>query len=89
MDQQVGSRGGGVAGFGDASTQFPFVVVGNKIDKVSYVRVLACLLVCLHSLTYPYMERTGTSAPAASMNATVRYLSIAFLYYLLVCTCSS
>lgn len=33
LDQQVGSRGGGVAGFGDASTQFPFVVVGNKIDK--------------------------------------------------------
>jgi Ras-related protein Rab-7A len=27
--------GGGIQGLGDASTQFPFVVVGNKIDKVS------------------------------------------------------
>mmetsp|Transcript_14354 Transcript_14354/g.29708 ORF Transcript_14354/g.29708 Transcript_14354/m.29708 type:complete len:237 (-) Transcript_14354:607-1317(-) len=25
--------GGGIQGLGDASTQFPFVVVGNKIDK--------------------------------------------------------
>ena len=46
MDQQVGSRGGGVAGFGDASTQFPFVVVGNKIDKVSYL--LAFIDLSLH-----------------------------------------
>ena len=27
--------GGGLAGLGDASTQFPFVVLGNKMDKVS------------------------------------------------------
>ena len=27
--------GGGIQGLGDASTKFPFVVVGNKIDKVS------------------------------------------------------
>ncbi len=27
--------GGGIQGLGDASTQFPFVVVGNKIDKVN------------------------------------------------------
>jgi Ras-related protein Rab-7A len=27
--------GGGIQGLGDASTQFPFVVVGNKTDKVN------------------------------------------------------
>jgi len=27
--------GGGIQGLGDASTQFPFVVVGNKIDKAN------------------------------------------------------
>jgi len=27
--------GGGMQGLGDASTQFPFVVVGNKVDKAS------------------------------------------------------
>jgi small GTP-binding protein len=33
--------GGGIQGLGDASTQFPFVVVGNKMDKVSsYCTVL-------------------------------------------------
>jgi Ras-related protein Rab-7A len=26
--------GGGIHGLGDASTQFPFVVLGNKMDKV-------------------------------------------------------
>jgi len=26
--------GGGIQGLGDASTQFPFVVLGNKMDKV-------------------------------------------------------
>ena len=31
--------GGGLQGLGDASTQFPFVVVGNKIDKVSRARI--------------------------------------------------
>lgn len=30
--------GGGIQGLGDASTQFPFVVVGNKTDKVSFCR---------------------------------------------------
>lgn len=28
--------GGGVHGLGDASTQFPFVVLGNKMDKVGF-----------------------------------------------------
>mmetsp|Transcript_23183 Transcript_23183/g.64249 ORF Transcript_23183/g.64249 Transcript_23183/m.64249 type:complete len:257 (-) Transcript_23183:215-985(-) len=27
--------GGGIQGLGDASTQFPFVVVGNKMDKIN------------------------------------------------------
>jgi small GTP-binding protein len=37
--------GGGIQGLGDASTQFPFVVVGNKMDKVSETVVeFACAM---------------------------------------------
>lgn len=41
--EQVGGGGGGTMGLGDANTQFPFVVIGNKMDKVCVV--LCCVLV--------------------------------------------
>jgi hypothetical protein len=48
--EQVGA--GGLAGLGDANTQFPFVVLGNKMDKVRMaVRFVASFFHTSHYLT--------------------------------------